>query len=274
MCKFASFVLTKDQVFWSDNSDSHETIISEHNLHEAGDAGRVNILRVEISPRDSFANLFSWTYKVDQDLLPPWSDPVADEARTRTALAGRLKGQRWLAELDTFIASFKTMRWFQPDGRPLQAWHLSTAKTLDAALNAARDAACDAALDAACDAACDAASDAASDATLGAAYDAALDAARGAAYDAALDAALDVASDAASDAAFDAASDAALDAAYDAASDAAYGAALYARCIIVCRGTKLDPRHVKHAEDRWKVWTKGYACLCDINGKLFVYAKV
>ena len=210
MCKFASFVLTKDQVFWSDNSDSHETIISEHNLHEAGDAGRVNILRVEISPRDSFANLFSWTYKVDQDLLPPWSDPVADEARTRTALAGRLKGQRWLAELDTFIASFKTMRWFQPDGRPLQAWHLSTAKTLDAALNAARDAACDAA----------------------------------------------------------------YDAAYDAAPNAAYDAALYARCVIVCRGTKLDPRHVKHAEDRWKVWTKGYACLCDINGKLFVYAKV
>jgi len=238
MCKFASFVLTKDQVFWSDNSDSHETIISEHNLHEAGDAGRVNILRVEISPRDSFANLFSWTYKVDQDLLPPWSDPVADEARTRTALAGRLKGQRWLAELDTFIASFKTMRWFQPDGRPLQAWHLSTAKTLNAAPNAAYDAA----------------SDAASDATLGAAYDAALDAARGAAYDAACDAA--------------------YDAAYDAAPNAAYDAALYARCVIVCRGTKLDPRHVKHAEDRWKVWTKGYACLCDINGKLFVYAKV
>jgi hypothetical protein len=238
MCKFASFVLTKDQVFWSDNSDSHETIISEHNLHEAGDAGRVNILRVEISPRDSFANLFSWTYKVDQDLLPPWSDPVADEARTRTALAGRLKGQRWLAELDTFIASFKTMRWFQPDGRPLQAWHLSTAKTLDAALNAARGAARGAALDA----------------TLGAAYDAALDAARGAAYDAACDAA--------------------YDAAYDAAPNAAYDAALYARCVIVCRGTKLDPRHVKHAEDRWKVWTKGYACLCDINGKLFVYAKV
>jgi hypothetical protein len=230
MCKFASFVLTKDQVFWSDNSDSHETIISEHNLHEAGDAGRVNILRVEISPRDSFANLFSWTYKVDQDLLPPWSDPVADEARTRTALAGRLKGQRWLAELDTFIASFKTMRWFQPDGRPLQAWHLSTAKTL----NAARDAACDAARNAALDAACDAA------------------------YDAARDAACD----------------AAYDAAYDAAPNAAYDAALYARCVIVCRGTKLDPRHVKHAEDRWKVWTKGYACLCDINGKLFVYAKV
>ena len=39
MCKFASFVLTKDREFWSDKSDSHEDIISKHNLHADGARG-------------------------------------------------------------------------------------------------------------------------------------------------------------------------------------------------------------------------------------------
>ena len=51
MCKFASFVLTKDREFWSDKSDSYEDIISKHNLHADGARGP-NILRVEISPTD------------------------------------------------------------------------------------------------------------------------------------------------------------------------------------------------------------------------------
>jgi hypothetical protein len=38
----------------------------------------------------------------------------------------------------------------------------------------------------------------------------------------------------------------------------------------LCRDTDLDPKHIAHAEARWRVWTKGYGLYCDANGKLFV----
>jgi hypothetical protein len=69
MCKFASFVLTKDREFWSETTDSHTDIISEHNLHEMGASG-VNIVRVESSPTDKikkWPSLKAWAYKVAQD---------------------------------------------------------------------------------------------------------------------------------------------------------------------------------------------------------------
>ena len=74
MCKFASFVLTKDRVFWSDESDSHEAIIREHGLHEDSIHGP-NILRVEIVPGSKikkFSQYKDWEYRIDQDQMPPW----------------------------------------------------------------------------------------------------------------------------------------------------------------------------------------------------------
>ena len=49
MCQPASFVLTKDAVFWSRFTDSHEEIIKESGLHADGAKGP-NILRVEVVP--------------------------------------------------------------------------------------------------------------------------------------------------------------------------------------------------------------------------------
>ena len=49
MCTPASFVLTKDRVFWSKKSDSHEDIIEEYKLNPDGIRGP-NIVRVKISP--------------------------------------------------------------------------------------------------------------------------------------------------------------------------------------------------------------------------------
>ena len=91
MCKFASFVLTKDRVFWSEKSESHTDIIEENDLHEIGAQG-VNIVRVEISPTDKikkWPSLKAWAYRVDQDLLPSWHDSVNTEKRTREALKRR-----------------------------------------------------------------------------------------------------------------------------------------------------------------------------------------
>jgi Leucine-rich repeat (LRR) protein len=98
MCKFASFVLTKDREFWSEKSDSHASIIEENGLNEWGIKGP-NIVKVEISPSAAvkvWPSLKSWTYAVDQDKFPEWYDAADCEARTREALTRRFKG--WTAK--------------------------------------------------------------------------------------------------------------------------------------------------------------------------------
>ena len=93
MCKFASFILTKGEEFWSDKSNSHENIIRENGLHADGARGP-NILRVEISPTNKikiWPSLKAWAYEVDQDRMPEWFDAEECEKRTRIALARRYK---------------------------------------------------------------------------------------------------------------------------------------------------------------------------------------
>lgn len=87
MCNPASFVLTKDRVFWSKQSNSHEDIIEENGLSADGARG-LNILRVEIVPLDFNYSLpiKQWRYKIDQDILPTWANSEEDEKRTRLAL--------------------------------------------------------------------------------------------------------------------------------------------------------------------------------------------
>jgi hypothetical protein len=70
------------------------------------------------------------------------------------------------------------------------------------------------------------------------------------------------------DAAWDAAGNAARDAAWDAARDAQLKA-----MSIICTGLKIDPKHIKHINDRWEVWKRGYALLCDVDGVFYVYGK-
>jgi hypothetical protein len=94
MCRFASFVLTKDGEFWSDTSDSHETIIAENSLHADGAHGP-NILRVELAPPmdGDWRNWGKWAFRIDQDIAPEWhdrrEDGPRDEGRSRDALARR-----------------------------------------------------------------------------------------------------------------------------------------------------------------------------------------
>ena len=98
MCKFASFVLTKDEEFWSDESESHEVIIAGKNqkgkvLHADGARGP-NVLRVEITPTNKikvWPSLKAWKYQVDQDITPVWFDAMVCEKRTRKALVRRYK---------------------------------------------------------------------------------------------------------------------------------------------------------------------------------------
>ena len=94
MCKFASFVLTKDREFWSEKGDSHSEIISSNSLHEWGAKGP-NIVKVEISPTDKikkWPSLKAWKFVIDQDTLPDWFDAAQAEKRTRAALLRRFEG--------------------------------------------------------------------------------------------------------------------------------------------------------------------------------------
>ena len=94
MCHPASFVLTKDRVFWSKKTDSHAEIISEFSLcesirNESPATCESCTLKVEIVPprEGAFdAPLNEWVFRVDQDITPKWFDAAADEKRARAAL--------------------------------------------------------------------------------------------------------------------------------------------------------------------------------------------
>lgn len=93
MCRPASFVVTKDRVFWSPNGDSHELIIAENELKESNIRSEIQFVRVEICPPggDFRMPLEKWRYKTDQDRLPDWYVEPEEEKRVRAVLPDWLK---------------------------------------------------------------------------------------------------------------------------------------------------------------------------------------
>ena len=87
MCKPASFVITKDRIYWSKLSDSHEDIISEFALN-ADSIGGPNIVRVEIAPPNGNLSLplKQWVYQLDQTDTPKWYDAKVAERECRAEL--------------------------------------------------------------------------------------------------------------------------------------------------------------------------------------------
>ena len=100
MCKFASFVLTKDKCLYLPDSESHSEIIKRFEIHESGARG-LNIVKVEILPPadGDLADLSKWTVTFDQDQFPEWHH--AEESRERAAKHLRKK----LNELTYLYAS-------------------------------------------------------------------------------------------------------------------------------------------------------------------------
>ena len=101
VCQFASFVLTRDKVFWLPDSESHSEIISRNNIHESGAHG-LNVVKVEIVPPGGIIrldNLADWALSFDQDQFPEWHDPLTSEERIRRIIA------KALAEKTTLYAS-------------------------------------------------------------------------------------------------------------------------------------------------------------------------
>ena len=92
MCAPASFIVTKEKVFWSERSDAHEDIIEDHKLCELV-TGKITFARVEITPPsgDFHAPLADWQFCIDQDMLPAWWNARDAEKRVRAKLP------EWLA---------------------------------------------------------------------------------------------------------------------------------------------------------------------------------
>jgi hypothetical protein len=69
------------------HSESHERIISEHDLAEDG-IGGPNIVRVEIYPPDDnyLLPLDQWVFRIDQNIRPDWAYDQCLEARARAEL--------------------------------------------------------------------------------------------------------------------------------------------------------------------------------------------
>ena len=103
MCKPASFIVSRRNVWWHPTSDSHEDIIVKYRIKVEGVRG-VNAVPVEIAPDDGDLSrpLDEWTFGVDvagyaRD-LPDWWDAEREERRARAALVdwakARLTGWR------------------------------------------------------------------------------------------------------------------------------------------------------------------------------------
>lgn len=93
MCQMASFIVTKDCVYWSKTSDYHEDIIEEFSLSECdrkNGLGEMLLVRTEITPPDNDFRLpvNKWIFSTDQpnDVLPTWYDKEDAEKRCRLAL--------------------------------------------------------------------------------------------------------------------------------------------------------------------------------------------
>jgi hypothetical protein len=98
MCKFASFIITKTGEFWC-ATDKHEDIIAEQKLDDR--TSTPDFVRVEILPNEaSRKELASWSFVVDQDVMPKWTF-VGDselELRSRAALTRRSESEHWFEE--------------------------------------------------------------------------------------------------------------------------------------------------------------------------------
>jgi hypothetical protein len=75
MCKFFSAVVTKENIYFDYDLDSHEDIIKKFQLKEGSEYRGFELCRVELLPEDN--NVFNhdmdnWHLVIDQDIKPDW----------------------------------------------------------------------------------------------------------------------------------------------------------------------------------------------------------
>lgn len=86
MCEMASMIVTRTDVLWLPESDSHEGIIKKNGLNDRGIVP--DFVRVEICPYDDDYSIpfEAWVFRVDQDILPDWWNKEWAEIQVRQVL--------------------------------------------------------------------------------------------------------------------------------------------------------------------------------------------
>jgi len=138
VCKPASMIICDGgkRCVWSANTDSHEEIIAEFMLNEG--TGRVNFVRVEISPKD--ANLASdpatWKFATDQDTTPDWYDAKDAEKLARAELT------KWIEKkivVDRDIGTVESGQYYLLGSSKVEARGSSTVEAWGSSTVEARD---------------------------------------------------------------------------------------------------------------------------------------
>ena len=83
MCKAFSCVLLKSgQVLWAAGVDSHDKLLTEHNIvDDTSDGDIVKFARIEITPNKGYLHPEgNWTFKVDENTSPRWITPEKKQA--------------------------------------------------------------------------------------------------------------------------------------------------------------------------------------------------
>ena len=124
MCRFASFVLTKDDVYFSDKTDSHTEICNQFHLKEDNHRNEPQLLMCELLPTTDLDDFDTYECTWDQDIKPDWFIPEIDEKRVREAMNERFpagtitpvaetvdaSGCTGLTKLDTPVAKYVDAR--------------------------------------------------------------------------------------------------------------------------------------------------------------------
>ena len=70
MCNFLSAIITKNDVFYDFDIDSHEELIKKHGLNDK--TKDPDFVRVEYVPEDVLDDKKPWAFRTDQDFKPEW----------------------------------------------------------------------------------------------------------------------------------------------------------------------------------------------------------
>lgn len=86
MCKFKSMVVTQSGVLYSTKHDNHGRLLSENGIADAKIPP--DFVKIELVPQNgNYENLSGYKFKIDQDALPDWWEPVGAEKDCREVLA-------------------------------------------------------------------------------------------------------------------------------------------------------------------------------------------
>ena len=116
MCNFLSAITLKDGSIRIGPTDSHSAIIDFHKIQETGIRG-IQLVKLELVPKNIKDPISKWKFIVDQDLIPEWFDKEKVETRFRKMM----EDSKIHTIYDEYLAKMK----------PIDDEYLAKMKTID-----------------------------------------------------------------------------------------------------------------------------------------------